>query len=495
MRRVVLTALALALAGAPMAHATYPGGNGKLAFDEAGSISTVNHDGTGHQVLATGTDPAWSPQGSRIAFASGLAFQSRAATVMNADGSGRRNVTGRSSQAFDPTWSPDGQQIAVPWDPGIAITRLDGTESRLVPIPSLCCFEDLDWSPTGDTIAFSAQNGGPSSTPAEIFRIDADGSNLTQVTDEELPATDPEWSPDGTRILYGVAGGGAQDVVTIRPDGSDRTFVTQGRDPALSPDSGEIAYMIQPQTSQGTSILANRTDHESSYQIFASATAKDNLDWQRVAPAPPYPRPRYASPAAVSLVPTYRPCLQPNRQHGPPLVSGSCNPPVQGSAHLTVGAPGEPARFHGRLAYRVLSGDPGTPTDDADVALTASLSDIRCRTAGIPCSGGAFSDYTGQLKLGFGVRITDKLNALGHSITVQDQFLSATIPCSATSSSPAGSDCGTSTTLDAITPGVVPEGKRSNWELDQIVIYDGGPNGDMSSGPLTPFAVPGVFVP
>lgn len=69
------------------------------------------------------------------------------------------------------------------------------------------------------------------------------------------------------------------------------------------------------------------------------------------------------------------------------------------------------------------------------------------------------------------------------------------IPCSVTPASPAGSDCNTATTLDAIVPGTVPEGKRSNWQLDQITIFDGGPNGDHSAGAPTQFAVPGIWVP
>jgi hypothetical protein len=63
-----------------------------------------------------------------------------------------------------------------------------------------------------------------------------------------------------------------------------------------------------------------------------------------------------------------------------------------------------------------------------------------------------------------------------------------------TPSSGLGSDCSAATTLDALVPGVVPEGKRSNWQLDQVVIYDGGANGDGSS-PRGAFARAGLFVP
>ena len=58
-----------------------------------------------------------------------------------------------------------------------------------------------------------------------------------------------------------------------------------------------------------------------------------------------------------------------------------------------------------------------------------------------------------------------------------------------------GSTCALNTTLDAITPGAVPELKRSVWQLDRIRVFDGGADGDVSTGPDTLFAVQGIFVP
>ena len=66
-----------------------------------------------------------------------------------------------------------------------------------------------------------------------------------------------------------------------------------------------------------------------------------------------YPRPQGASPLRVSLVPAFAECTGPNRTHGPPLASPSCNPPAQSSDHLTVGAPdanGQPGEVD-RIRY------------------------------------------------------------------------------------------------------------------------------------------------
>jgi Tol biopolymer transport system component len=179
-RALLLIVLGFALAStAPAAHAAYPGGNGRIAFGESGVVASVKPDGSDYQVHATGTEPTWSPTGNRLAFTSPIPT---AITLVNADGSGRRNVTQRG-QAKAATWSPDGEQLAVRWwtegvdCQGIATTRLDGTESRhFTPPPDRVstCPDDLQWSPTGDRIAFSGRprNSGGSSDPAEIFTIE-----------------------------------------------------------------------------------------------------------------------------------------------------------------------------------------------------------------------------------------------------------------------------------------------------------------------------------
>ncbi len=78
----------------------------------------------------------------------------------------------------------------------------------------------------------------------------------------------------------------------------------------------------------------------------------------RTAPAG-YPRPKAATPMYASLVPSYKQCTTPNRQHAPPLSFGSCNPPQQESDFLTVGTPdanGQAAKSVGWLRARVVNG-------------------------------------------------------------------------------------------------------------------------------------------
>jgi hypothetical protein len=70
-----------------------------------------------------------------------------------------------------------------------------------------------------------------------------------------------------------------------------------------------------------------------------------------------------------------------------------------------------------------------------------------------------------------------------------------TVPCAATADPARGSTCALATTVDAVTPGAAQEGKRAVWELGQVQVLDGGPDGDVSTSDNSLFAVQGVFVP
>jgi hypothetical protein len=205
-----------------------------------------------------------------------------------------------------------------------------------------------------------------------------------------------------------------------------------------------------------------------------------------------YARPKAATPVYFSLVPAYQPCESPNETHAAPLSFDSCNPPSLVSPNLTIGTPdsnGARANSVGFVKMRVLNGDPTTLTDDADVAVDMSLTDVR--------NQGDLSDYTGELQSSVSVQLTDRNNgsAGDGSGTSQAFDFPITVPCSATPDPGIGGACAIATTFDAIVPGSTPEGTRAIWALDQVQVNDGGSDGLVSTPDNSLFARGGIFVP
>ena len=208
-------------------------------------------------------------------------------------------------------------------------------------------------------------------------------------------------------------------------------------------------------------------------------------------PPPGYPRPKGATPLLASLVLAYQPCAGPNHAHGPPLAFGSCSPPALESTQLTVGTADsnlQATASVGSARYDVLAGNAATVEDEADVKMTFSLTDVRRQVT--------LADYTGELRVSSSLRITDKMSGTGADpATSLDFDLAATIPCSATATAE-GAECLLSTSFDALAPGTVTERRRSVWQLGQVRVHDGGPDGDAdTAGDNGLFAVQGVFVP
>jgi hypothetical protein len=214
-----------------------------------------------------------------------------------------------------------------------------------------------------------------------------------------------------------------------------------------------------------------------------------------------YPRPKGATPARFSLVPSYAECLSANRSHGGPLAFPSCAPPQMRSSVLTMGSPdanGANANFIGSVRYLVVPGDPATAADEADVKLIVSLADVR--------NNPSLTDFVGKVLVTSDLKITDQLNAPetpepGTMQTIKWQF---PVDCIDTpTNAGSGSTCNVNTTADAIIPGAVVETKRTIWELGEVTVKDAGPNNTgyqncpptCGDGDEATFLQQGVFVP
>ena len=210
----------------------------RIAFVITGKLYVVNADGSGHRTLTRlGRDGgvaslAWSPDGRKLLFlvepfAPRCGYCSRL-YVLNADGSGLRDLTrnlGRSrgpgaGPASDPVWSPDGRRIAfvrLNTRHGVYVVNADGSGVRnLTPKPMGAAYAAPAWSPDGRKIAFASERDGNS----EIYLMNADGSGQRNLTDDLAYDGDPAWSPDGRKITFVSNRDGRYAVYVMNADGS-----------------------------------------------------------------------------------------------------------------------------------------------------------------------------------------------------------------------------------------------------------------------------------
>ena len=245
-----------------------PGG-AKLAFesnrtdpdpDDTNAINdifTMNPDGSGIVKLTHSKDvsdtPDWSPDGSQIAFGSDRhdGAWRREIHVMDADGTNVRRLTTLPEKAeldSQPRFSPDGRRLVfaryisedIPLESALFTVRVDGSGLKQL-TPWGMGAGDADWSPDGTKIAFEASP--QASSYGDIFTIDADGQQLTNLTDNYrrgFASADPVWSADGTKILFvsrhDISGESGFGLATMNPDGTDRHFISSNPEEVHQPD-------------------------------------------------------------------------------------------------------------------------------------------------------------------------------------------------------------------------------------------------------------------
>ncbi len=149
--------------------------------------------------------PAWSPDGTQIAFAS-QRMQNWDLYLMRADGSNLRRLTNDPAYDSDPAWSPDGTQIAFTSSRNgnldvFVLTLADQLIEQLT--DDAAADYGPDWSPDGSTIAFTSWRD----EQQEIYLLDlvAETAELPpaiNLSRDPAPDYDPSWSPDGQKIAF-----------------------------------------------------------------------------------------------------------------------------------------------------------------------------------------------------------------------------------------------------------------------------------------------------
>jgi TolB protein len=168
--------------------------------------------------------------------------------VANVDGSGRRTVS--KEDGASPAWSPDGRRIAYSRFGDIYVVNVDGSGERL--LVELDGFDDSPtWSPDGRRIAFRSNStisavdldGGRAralASPGGTGLVDPQGQGANKLAVGRGDPSTPQWSPDGTKIVYAVfQTGEACSIWVMSADGGVQTPLTDNRtcdrDPAWQP--------------------------------------------------------------------------------------------------------------------------------------------------------------------------------------------------------------------------------------------------------------------
>src|SRR5215208_2229765 len=310
-----VAALAAALLSAPAAQAAFPGANGRIAFTrDAGANeeiwSSAPDGGDQRRLTSNGWGdrmPAFSPDGTKIAFVS---LENGTANpeiyVMDSDGTDPTRLTTSTGNVddSDPAWSPDGTKIAfmskrVAGNPDIWVMDANGDNPVRRTTSS---FDDLDpaWSPDGTTIAFETTRD----LVTEIWAMPAAGGLEYPLTETDaMQNQDPSWSPHGTQIAF-MRDAGDAEIYTMDADGSNpvnRTS-TPGSDtaPAFSPAGDRIAFVSNRRGAVDIFTMAANGSGQG-HIVTTAPVANRAPDWQPIAEPDPEPTATpTASPTATA---------------------------------------------------------------------------------------------------------------------------------------------------------------------------------------------------
>jgi len=250
--------------------------------------------------------PAWSPDGRRVAFKTSQ-FGSNQLAVINADGTGERLLTRtfRFSEG-QPAWSPDGTMLlyrrtpenplvqnADIWVLDIEASAADPANPMTHQVLTRAGDERYpSYSSDGTQIVFRGDlDATEPSGDEEIYVIDADGTNVRRLTDNADFDSAPVWSPDGTRIAFERAAAGTftpgteaqeKDIYVMNADGSDvrRLTYSPGLDegPAWSPDGTKIAFSSARDGQQ--EIYVMNADGSDPRRLTSNPARDESPDWQ-----------------------------------------------------------------------------------------------------------------------------------------------------------------------------------------------------------------------
>jgi Tol biopolymer transport system component len=282
----------VSISAAGPADATFAGRNGRIVFEHFTSstptqITSVTANGRHARVLTDyrrgAIQPDVSPNGGRIAFTLlGSPRVPDKVITMRIGGANAHSIThGCSGECLgdgEPAWSPDGTQIVFNRAFGpivddnadhvdLMIVDRNGADQRTLIEATGSGKRDIEaggwtWSPDGTQLAGTFQD--LTTQESAIFTVELDSLDTHRITPWRLNAGNPDYSPDGRRIIFNSAWEGQthSSLYTISPDGSGlRRLNHPGKHytfaPKFSPSGNQIVYVVAGRAT--TLHLARRT--------------------------------------------------------------------------------------------------------------------------------------------------------------------------------------------------------------------------------------------
>lgn len=196
---------------------------------ESGHIRQITNN------RATNITPSWSPIGTWIAYASSLPGNMEIYAI-SPSGANNRRLTNSFGIDLSPNFSPEGNDFVYASERGGHVhiykqSLLTGKPERITFVGNHN--DSPDWSPDGQKVVFNGRHGGI----FDIFTVNIDGSNVERLTISTGNNEHPRWSPDGRFIVFSSTRFGKPNIFMMRYDGAHQVQLNKKKD-GMMPDWG-----------------------------------------------------------------------------------------------------------------------------------------------------------------------------------------------------------------------------------------------------------------
>jgi Tol biopolymer transport system component len=254
----------------------FPGQNGRIVYGAGAGLSygvhTILPSGQGDQVIGhSGSFFSWSPNGRRIASASGYGD----IYTMRADGSDVRQLT-FDGGSYSPSYSPDGGRIAFGHNGAVTVMRSDGSDRHVIGGQG-----GAEWAPNGKLVFTKGRVGN---TPPSLWEMNPDGSHQHRLV---FLGGDGGYggifSPNGSKFLFvRYQNDGTTDILVADAGGSNvrKPPCSPNAPLSYSPD-GRWILGNGPTNSAGRTNLLRVSSHPPcARKKVVSPVNPGSADWQ-----------------------------------------------------------------------------------------------------------------------------------------------------------------------------------------------------------------------